>query len=153
MISYRKRYSSDLAERCLWYGTDKTGNSLDKTTAISGGLGYILTTQLREQLRHPSQLYAISLITLIRRNFVFKDLMRRNNDANDKTYIGSPSLITYGTTLGASYKVLMSAHLVYGSRGIKYICNSPAWRQLYKQAGILWRSGAPANLLGSGATG
>jgi TonB-linked SusC/RagA family outer membrane protein len=163
MISYRKRYSSGFGWNVAFdIGTDKnkvTSLGQDGQPISGGNLGYIFNDPItRTAVGHPiGSFYGYQLDHIdAGGNFVFKDLNRDGIiDANDKTYIGSPFPdFTYGTTLSASYKGFDVSAFVYGSRGNKIYNATVRLDASYTNRPVYYGDpGAPANLLGSGATG
>jgi TonB-linked SusC/RagA family outer membrane protein len=163
LLSYRKKYSNGFGWNASFdIGTDKNKvTSLGQTgQPIAGGnIGYIFNDPItRTAVGYPiGSFYGYELDHIdASGNFVFKDLNGDGKiDANDKTFIGNPFPdFTYGSTFGVSYKGFDFSAFVYGSQGNKIYNATVRLDASYTNRPVYYGNpGAPANLLGSGATG
>lgn len=163
LLSYRQKYSNGLAWNVAFnIGTDKnevTSLGQNGQPIAGGNIGYIFNDPItRTAVGHPiGSFYGYQLDHIdASGSFVFKDLNKDGTiDANDKTYIGAPFPdYTYGATVGASYKGFDVSAFVYGSKGNKIYNATVRLDASYTNRPVYYgEPGAPANLLGSGATG
>jgi len=163
LLSYRKKYSDGFSWNTSFnIGTDKnevTSLGLNGQPIEGGNIGYIFNDPItRTAVGHPiGSFYGYELDHLdAAGNFVFKDLNHDGTiDAKDETYIGNPfPNFTYGATVGASYKGFDVSTFLYGSQGNKIYNATVRLDASYTNRPVSYgEPGAPANLLGSGATG
>ena len=163
LVLYRQNYSNGFAWNVSFnIGTDKndvTSLGLDGQPISGGNIGYIFNDPItRTAVGHPiASFYGYELGHIdANGNFVFKDLNGDGKiDANDETYLGSPfPNFTYGATLGASYKGFDVSTFLYGSQGNKIYNATVRLDASFTNRPVSYgEAGAPANLLGSGATG